>query len=175
MTGIDYGILFVFLAGAVVGYMKGFIRQLASLLGLIAGLIAAKALYASLAEKLCPTITDSMTLAQVLAFILIWIAVPLLFTLVSSILTKALEAISLGWINRWLGCGLGALKYLLVMSLIICVIEFIDSHNTLIKETNKKESLFYYPMESFAGLFFPVAEKVTKEYILNDDATRRTQ
>ena len=75
--------------------MKGFIRQLASILGLVVGLLAAKALYATLAEKLCPTVTDSMTVAQVLAFIVIWIAVPMKFTLVATLLTKALEAISL--------------------------------------------------------------------------------
>ena len=41
-----------------------------------------------------------MTVAQVLAFIAIWIAVPLVFTVVASLLTKAMEAVSLGWLNR---------------------------------------------------------------------------
>ena len=50
-------------------------------------------------------LTDSMTVAQVLAFIVIWMAVPLIFTLVASLLTRAMEAISLGWLNRWLGSG----------------------------------------------------------------------
>ena len=131
------------------------------------GLLAAKALYASLAEKLCPTITDSMTVAQILAFVIIWIAVPLTFTLVASLLTKAMEAVSLGWLNRWLGSGLGALKFLLLTSLIICVIEFIDADNTLISKTKKEESVLYYPMEKFAGIFFPVAKEVTQQYILN--------
>ena len=137
---------------------------------------AAKALYATLAEKLCPAVTDSMTVAQVLAFIVIWIAVPLIFTLVASLLTKAMEAISLGWLNRWLGSGLGALKFLLLTSLVICVIEFIDSDNKLISATKKSESLLYYPMETFAGIFFPAAKNITQQYILdNKDATRRTQ
>ena len=162
MTTIDIIILIIVGAGVVAGFMKGFIRQLASILGLVVGLLAAKALYATLAEKLCPAVTDSMTVAQVLAFIVIWIAVPLIFTLVASLLTKAMEAISLGWLNRWLGSGLGALKFLLLTSLVICVIEFIDSDNKLISATKKSESLLYYPMETFAGIFFPAAKNIIK-------------
>lgn len=165
MTTIDIIILIALGAGVIVGFMKGFIRQLASILGLIVGLLAAKALYTSLAVKLCPTVTDSMTVAQILAFVIIWIAVPLIFTLVASVLTKALEAVSLGWLNRMLGAGLGALKYLLLVSLVICVIQFIDSDSQLISQTKKEQCLLYYPMESFAGIFFPAAKEVTQQYI----------
>lgn len=165
MTTIDIIILIALGAGVIVGFMKGFIRQLASILGLIVGLLAAKALYTSLAVKLCPTVTDSMTVAQILAFVIIWIAVPLIFTLVASVLTKALEAVSLGWLNRMLGAGLGALKYLLLVSLVICVIQFIDSDSQLISQTKKEQALLYYPMESFAGIFFPAAKEVTQQYI----------
>ena len=91
------------------------------------GLLAAKALYTSLAVKLCPTVTDSMTVAQILAFGIIWIAVPLIFTLVASVLTKAMEAVSLGWLNRLLGAGLGALNYLLLVSLVVCLSQIIDT------------------------------------------------
>ena len=174
MATIDIIILIVIGAGAVVGFVKGFIRQLASILGLIVGLLAAKTLYASLAEKLCPTVTDSMTVAQVLAFIMIWIAVPLIFVLIASLLTKAMQAISLNWLNRWLGSG--ALKFLLLTSVVIGAIEFVDSDNKLISATKKEESLLYYPMETFAGIFFPAAKNMTQQYILeNKDATRRTQ
>lgn len=174
---IDIIILIILGSGLIVGFMKGFIRQLASMLGLIVGLLAAKVLYTSLAEKLCPTVTDSMTVAQILSFVIVWIAVPLIFTLVASVLTKALEVASLGWLNRMLGAGLGVLKYFLLVSLVICVIQFIDSDNQLISQTKKEQSLLYYPMESFAKIFFPAAKKVTQQYIYSNknDATRRTQ
>ena len=166
MTTIDIIILIALGAGVIIGFMNGFFRPLASILGLIVGLLAAKALYTSLAVKLCPTVTDSMTVAQILAFVIIWIAVPLIFTLVASVLTKAMEAVSLGWLNRLLGAGLGALKYLLLVSLVVCVIQFIDTDSQLISQTKKEESLLYYPMERFAGMFFPAAKEVTQQYIL---------
>ena len=87
---------------------------------------------------------------------------------VASLLTKAMEAVSLGWLNRWLGSGLGALKSLLLVSLLVGVIEFMDADNTLLSQTKKKESVLYYPMKSFAGIFFPAAKHVTEQYILNE-------
>lgn len=162
---LDIIIIGLFLFGAVIGFMKGFLKQLASILGLVIGLLAAKMLYGTLAERLCNTVTDSMTVAQVLAFVLIWIAVPLAFSLVASLLTKAMEAVSLGWLNRWLGMGLGALKYLLLTSLLIGVIEFIDGDNKLIEKTNKQDSALYYPMKDFADIFLPAAKVVTEQII----------
>ncbi len=168
MTTIDIIILVIVGIGAVRGFMKGFIKQLASLLGLVVGLLAAKALYALVAEKLCPALTDSMTFAQILAFILIWIAVPLAFALIAALLTKAMEAVSLGWVNRWLGLGLATLKYFLMLSLLIGILEFVDSDNSLIEKRKKSESVLYYPMEEFAGIFFPAAKSLT-ETIINTD------
>ena len=176
MATIDIIILIV-IGGGGGRLCKGFIRQLASILGLIVGLLAAKALYASLAEKLCPTVTDSMTVAQVLAFIMIWIAVPLIFVLIASLLTKAMQAISLNWLNRWLGSGLGALKFLLLTSVVIGAIEFVDSDNKLISAT-KKGRIFVILSDGnvCGGSFFPAAKNMTQQYILeNKDATRRTQ
>ena len=91
--------------------------------------------------------------SQVLAFLLIWIAVPLGFSLVASLLTKAMDATAIGWLNRWLGGGLGALKALLLVSLLIGIVEFIDGNNKLIDETKKKESALYYPMKEFSGIY----------------------
>ena len=84
-----------------------------------------------------------------------WLAVPLLFSLVASLLTRAMEAVSLGWLNHWLGAGLGALKYLLLTSLLIGVIEFIDGDNTLISKTKRKNQCYIILWKSLPGYSFP--------------------
>ena len=98
--------------GAVVGFSKGFIRQLASVVGLVAGLLVARALYASVGEKLAMETGTSLTFARGLAFLLIWLVVPVGLSLAATLLTKAVDSIHLGFVNRWLGAGLGALKYI---------------------------------------------------------------
>ena len=85
-------------------------------------------------------LTDSMTVAQVLAFVFIWLGCSFALLPGGFSADRAMEAVSLGWLNHWLGAGLGALKYLLLTSLLIGVIEFIDGDNKLISKTKKKES-----------------------------------
>ena len=165
MTTIDIVILIVLGAGAIVGFTKGFLKQLAGLLGLVAGLLIAKALYATVAERFFLPLTDSLTVAQGIAFVVIWLAVPLAFLLLATLLTKAMEAVALGWVNRLLGAGLGLLKSALLVSLLICVVQYIDSDNTLLKRTKKQESVLYYPMEKFAGIFLPAAREVAGELL----------
>ena len=165
MTTIDIVILIVLGAGAIVGFTKGFLKQLAGLLGLVAGLLIAKALYATVAERFFLPLTDSLTVAQGIAFVVIWLAVPLAFLLLATLLTKAMEAVALGWVNRLLGAGLGLLKSALLVSLLICVVEYIDSDNTLLKRTKKQKSVLYYPMEKFAGIFLPAAREVAGELL----------
>lgn len=165
MTTIDIVILIVLGAGAIVGFTKGFLKQLAGLLGLVAGLLIAKALYATVAERFFLPLTGSLTVAQGIAFVVIWLAVPLAFLLLATLLTKAMEAVALGWVNRLLGAGLGLLKSALLVSLLICVVEYIDSDNTLLKRTKKQESVLYYPMEKFAGIFLPAAREVAGELL----------
>lgn len=165
---LDIVILAFFVWGAVSGFMKGFIKQLATLLGIIVGLLAAKALYSMVAEQYLSKVTDSATIAQILAFVLIWIGMPLLFALFAAILTRAMEAISLGWLNRMLGAGLGALKFLLVASLLVTAFEFIDSDNRIVEKNIKDESVLYYPMKDFAGIFIPAAKNVTNQLLNNN-------
>ena len=106
MTTLDIILLVLIGTGAVLGFAKGFLRQLAGLLGLIVGLLAAKALYATVADEVFSQVTDDAGLARGLAFVAIWLLVPLLFLLVASLLTRAMEAVSLGWLNRLLGAAL---------------------------------------------------------------------
>lgn len=151
--------------GLVQGLMKGFIRQLASILGLIAGLLVARALFATVAEWLAPALGTSVTVAQILSFVLIWVAVPIGFAFVASLLTKALHAVHLGGLNRLLGGGLGALKYMILLGLAIHVLEYMDPKGEMMSETKKKESVLYYPVKDLSGIFFPVLKNVTEQLI----------
>ena len=164
MQVIDIIILVLVLAGIVVGFRKGFIKQLASLVGLVVGLVAAKALYGVVGDQLIGTVTSNATFAHTLAFFLIWIVVPIVFTLVASLLTKAMEIICLGWIN-------GGVKWLLFISLAICAIEYIDSDNKIIEKNTKETSALYYPVRELAGLFMPAVQDFTKDILNNEHGT----
>ena len=115
MEVIDIIILVVIGLGVVQGLMKGSIKELAAIVGFVAGLLLARALFGTVAEQLAPALGTSITIAQILSFILIWVAVPIGCSLVASVLTKALNVINLGWLNRLAGALLGAVKMMLLV------------------------------------------------------------
>lgn len=165
MTAIDIIILVLLGVGLIWGFIKGFLKQLASVTGLIAGLLMARALYVMVGEKLAPQIGTSVTVAQIISFVVIWVAIPLILYIVATMLTKALEAVHLGGINRIFGALLGMLISLLWVGLFIHVLQYIDSDNVLISKTKKESSLLYYPAEKVTGLFFPAIKQVTEQII----------
>lgn len=174
MTTLDIILLVLIGTGAVLGFAKGFLRQLAGLLGLIVGLLAAKALYATVADEVFSQVTDDAGLARGLAFVAIWLLVPLLFLLVASLLTRAMEAVSLGWLNRLLGAALGGLLHALVLSLLVCVLEVVDTDDVLLSRSQKRQSVLYDRLKPLAGLFLPAAQEFTRQiYNEINDATER--
>lgn len=168
MTTLDFAIIGIIFIGAILGFTKGFIKQLSSIVGLIAGLLLARALFASVGEKLAVEQGTSVSIGQTIAFFLIWLVVPLTISLLASMLSQAVEAIHLGFINRWLGAGLGVIKFALLTSMIVYFIEYIDSKDNLIQSTTKSKSLLYYPIKDFSGIFIPKIKSVTKQLIDTD-------
>ncbi|WP_303915234.1 CvpA family protein [Bacteroides mediterraneensis] len=169
METLDWIIVAVLAMGAVSGFMKGLLKQLASMVGLVAGLLVARALFASLGEQLAVKVGTSVTVGQILAFLLIGLVVPLVLSVVASTLTKIVDRVSLGFVNRWLGAGLGALKYALLVSVVIHFIDFADSKDNLIHSTTKGSSLLYYPVKDLSGFFYPMVENLKEKFIETDN------
>lgn len=165
MELLDIIILVLLGIGIIQGLMKGFLKQLAAIVGLVAGLLIARSLFGVVAEHLVTALGTSVTIAQILSFILIWVLVPLICIMVASVLTKALDAIHLGWLNRLLGGLFGAIKVMLLIGLAIHVLEYIDPKSEIIGETKKDASVLYHPMEEFTDVFFPVLKDMTDKIV----------
>ncbi|WP_300763267.1 CvpA family protein [uncultured Bacteroides sp.] len=168
MSVLDWIIIAIIAIGVVLGFMKGAIKQAAAIVGLVAGLLLARALFSQLGEKLAVGLGTSVSVAQVIAFFMIWILVPIVFLLLASMLTKALEIVHLGIVNRLLGALLGAVKYAFIVSLAVSFLEYIDNKDELINRTVKHSSLLYYPVRELSGLFIPAIKNVTNEIIETD-------
>lgn len=165
MTVLDWIIVAFIGIGVVIGYSKGIIRQLASLVGLVAGLLIARAMFAKVGETLAAELGASLTFAQVLVFVLIGVLVPVGFLLLASVMTKAVEVVRLGFVNRLLGAGMGGLKCLIFAALFINLVEYTDSESSLIAKTTKSSSVLYYPIKELSEFFYPTVRSVTKQLI----------
>ena len=163
MEVIDIIILILIGVGVIQGLMKGSMKELASVVGFVAGLLLARALFGTVAEQLAPALNTSITVAQILSFILIWVAVPIGCSLVASVLTKALEVVHLGWLNRLSGAMLGAVKMMLLVGIGIYVLEYIDPKSEMISRTTKRASVLYEPMKELVDQCLPVVKDVTDD------------
>lgn len=169
MDLLDWIILVILGAGAVLGFLKGFFKQLASLAGLIGGLFVARALFVRVGEQMAETVGTSVTFAQILSFFLIWLLVPILLSLLASVITRVMDAVHLGIVNRFFGACLGLVKFALFLSLAIHFIEFADSKDSLIHETTKHSSLLYYPLAELSEAFYPVVREATLDLMKTTD------
>ena len=163
MEVIDIIILILIGVGVIQGLMKGSMKELASVVGFVAGLLLARALFGTVAEQLAPALGTSITIAQILSFILIWVAVPIGCSLVASVLTKALEVVHLGWLNRLAGAMLGAVKMMLLVGIGIYVLEYIDPKSEMVSKTTKKASVLYTSMKELVDQCLPVVKDVTDD------------
>ena len=78
-------------------------------------------------------------------------------------LTKALEVVRLGWLNRLAGAMLGAVKMMLLAGMGIYVLEYIDPKSEMVSKTTKKASVLYTPMKELVDQCLPVVKDVTDD------------
>lgn len=170
MTILDYVVIVILVLAALSGLSKGLVRQLAALAGFAIGLLAARALYSSVAVKISPWVGTSTNVAEVVAFIAIWIVVPVAFLILAAVLTRTLEAVSLGWVNRLLGMAFGVVLSVLVLGLLTYALETLDTQHIILSRETKDASVLYYPLRSMAdylmSILIPAGQNV-KENVKN--------
>lgn len=154
MGALDIVILAVFVFGFVKGLMSGFFRQVVSIVGFLVGLLVASLLYTTFGDWLAPHIGTDVSVSRPVAFVLIWIGVPLLLSLLAFLLTKLVETVKLGGVNRLAGALVASVKYLLFLSCLLNVADRIQ----LIPEDQEKSSYLYEPVRGASEWVFEVCE-----------------
>ena len=126
---IFIGIILIF--ALVRGLMNGFVKELASTIGFLVGLFVAATCYQTLGEYLTVDGSEVNMFTSIVAFLLLWIIVPIIFGLLATLITKALDLTALGIANRIGGGILSMVKYLVLLS---CVLNVMVSLNILNNE-----------------------------------------
>lgn len=150
MGGLDLFILAVLLVGLVKGWMSGLLRQVVSIAGFFVGLLVATMLYSAFGEWLAPCIGTDVSVGRALAFVLLWLGIPVVLLWIAHILTKTVEVICLGGLNRLGGACIGLLKYMMILS---CVLN-VAVRVRLISDEKEEGSLLYHPVQALSGMIF---------------------
>jgi len=150
MNSLDLVIIIPIAAGFIFGVFKGLIKELTSLAAIFLGIYGAKFFSPWMSDVLVNGFSFSVKTARPVAFLIVFIAIALLLLFLSRFLDKLFDSISLGGLNKFLGGLFGALKYALVISVLLNVFEVIDGKFNLVKPETKMGSVFFEPAKDMA-------------------------
>ena len=156
MAILDIILLLCFIPAIVGGISKGFVKQVVNLAAILIAAWAAFHFSTVLAEWLSQYITLEMSVLNVISFVLIIIVVAVVLNLVGSLITNAMKAMSLGFVNRLLGLVFAVLKVALILGLLILLFETLNSSLQLVSPEATENSVVYNILRDIAEKIFPI-------------------
>ncbi len=158
--------LFIFIPvalGLIFGLFKGFVKEVVSLLAIVLALFLAEMLNTSFAPVVAEWFDLSEKMATTVSYTLIFILTVTGAFFISRITDKVLRSISLGWLNSLAGGVFGALKYAIVVSVLMNVFDALDSKFSFADPQKKEDSIAYYPVMKLAPSLWKEAKKTYEE------------
>ena len=157
MSTLDIILLVCFVPAIVRGIQRGFIAQVVSLVSVILGIWLAFHFSEMACEWLKQYLPNlSETVLNIAGFVLILVVVALLLHLVGALLTKTLQTLSLGFVNRLLGLVFGVLKVALILGLLILLFETLNSSLGIVKPETTANAVVYNALKNAANAIFPI-------------------
>jgi membrane protein required for colicin V production len=160
---IDIIILLCLGWGAYKGFKKGFIIQSFIILALVLAIWGGFAF----APKLEPFIQRIFQTANVASYIISYIVIFLLIIILvytsGIFVSKMIDAVTLGLINRLAGVAFGVLANALILSVIILLFNRLNDKKQFIDSETLEKTYLYKPIEKVAPAIFP--EKFFKKLL----------
>lgn len=150
MNYIDIVILLFLLLGAFRGFSRGLIIEIATLAGLVAGVWLAVR-YSEYTEGILRDFLNlSSSYLSYVALAVTFIIVAVAIYVLGKLLTKLVDIISLGLVNKLLGTLLGVAKYAVIVCVLLLIVDALDDKFQFISEETKQKSLLFRPFLDFA-------------------------
>lgn len=127
MNTLDQVILVIILVGAVSGLFRGFLKEIVGTIGILLAAIVANLVSPYTIPYVGGWISNE-TLAAIVVWIIVFVLAMFLMSQVATLLATLLKAASLGWVNRIAGAAFAAIKYCLIIALVISLLEIVCAH-----------------------------------------------
>lgn len=156
MNAIDISIGVILAFGLVRGAMKGFVLELTGLLSVFLGAIGAFVYATHVEEWIAPYLTWKANYIQLTAFILTFLIIATLVALIGKALTKFLNFIALGLLNRIVGGVFGLLKMAVIVFIVVLIVSSINSRIGFLDESEVvKNSVTYAFFDDLVKVYLP--------------------
>lgn len=117
------------------GIFRGLVKELSSIIGVFGGFYAAYTYYPIIAKPLSKWIANTGYL-NLLSFMIIFCGVFIIISILGIIINYLLKIVFLGWLDRVSGAMFGAVKGILIVSvLLIALTAFLPKGTPVIKDS----------------------------------------
>lgn len=163
MADFDKILLAVIAIGALAGLYRGLLKEAVGTFGLVLAAVAAN-LLSPLGMSYVNGWFDSQRVAAFVVWAVLFIFTMIVLGWIAHLLGKVLEAASLGWANRLAGGAFGAVKFMLIVTLLISVIQVLSTVMPALSIQSYVEQSQIVPvMHQLVGLIMPWVN----EHVLN--------
>lgn len=156
---LDIILLIPLLWGLVRGFLRGLVFELAILAAMAAGVYGSFYLSGKVAvfvtEKFNTTSIWLPFFSYLVVFLLIFVSIYFL----GKSLSNVISSVGLGFMNRLLGGIFGLMKWLLVVSALVFVINKFDNNCNYIKEHMREDSKLFKPISKLSVTLYSYFEK----------------
>ena len=136
------------------GFTKGLIIEVATLLALVLGIYGAIHFSDFTADFIRNRFDyDSQYMAYI-AFVVTFLIIVIALNVLGKLLNSLVEAVALGMINRLLGVVFGLMKGILIISIVVHLVDYVDRKFDFISEEKKEKSILYEPMQLISETLF---------------------
>ena len=169
MNYLDIIIAILLAVFGIAGLRKGLITEAATLIGLGVGLYGAFHFSDFTADKLTQFMEINPKYLNIIAFAITFIVLAILVNLLGKLVSKLVQSINLGFIDKIGGFVFGIAKGLLICSLIVMLMNAFHLDN-VIKEKDRENSVLYPYVEQTVPYVYQGFDLV-KEVMDKDDET----
>jgi membrane protein required for colicin V production len=152
---LDVIIAFALGASLIKGFQKGLFREVGEIAAFLAAIWCALAFDGSVTAFLQFTFSMPLPVAYLVGFLLLLVGIYWLVSLIFGTMTRIINGLSLGWINRLSGGLFSVLKTAIVLSLLLNLYEVVDPGRRLIGNERAESAKIYVPLLKLAPTLFP--------------------
>ena len=155
MNYIDIILSVPILWGMYKGFVKGLIIEAAGFLALALGVWGGMNFSVFLSSQIKSAFDWDSEYLSIISFAILFLGVVISIFLMANLLSKLAKKLALGGVDKLLGSALGALKFALILSVLIFIIDAVEKSYPQLSFSAQKQSLLYKPVGKIAPFIIP--------------------
>lgn len=160
MSYLDIILIIPVLWGVYNGWKKGLVNTVAGFAALILGILGAMHLTKMVTGFLIVHKGFTSEYTSIFVFSILFIIIVILVYFVARLVTRLIKAVQLNIFNRLAGVVFNVLKFLVIISFMLVIVDSFNARFDFISKEEQKKSILYKPVKKISPLIFSYLKKL---------------